>query len=230
MRAAHRIAGPAIRRRLRARVTGLEQVPTTGGVLLAANHVSNLDNYLLAACCPRPVHFLGKAELARGLFGRFNLALGMVPVARGVGDVHALDALVELLTDGRVVALFPEGTRSPTGQLHRFRSGLARVAAQAAAPVIPVGIRGTTVVWPRGRRPQLARPAPGAVEVRFGAPIPPPRLDAKDRRRFTAEARTAVAALSGQSLEQRFTPIEHAGPHGDAGPRGESGPSGESGP
>lgn len=133
-------------------------------------------------------------------------ALGMVPVARGAGDAAALEDLVALLAAGRLVALFPEGTRSTTGAVGRFRSGMARIAARAAAPVVPVGLRGCEAVWPREGRPRWRRPAAGVVAVRFGAPHAPPRDGPKDRRRFTAEVRADVAALAGQPLADRPDP------------------------
>jgi 1-acyl-sn-glycerol-3-phosphate acyltransferase len=202
----HRLAAPPVRRLLRPRVAGLEHVPPRGGVLLAANHVSNLDNYLLSSVCPRPPWFLGKRELARGLFGLFNVAMGMVPVDRGSGDRAAIDRLVALLGDGEVVAVFPEGTRSPTGELFRFRSGIARIACAADVPAVPVGLRGTAAVWPRGRGPQFRRPDRGVLEVRFGPALEPPPPGGRPRRLWTETLRAAVAALSGQSTADAFAP------------------------
>ncbi len=200
MRLAHRLTAPLLLRRLHVEIDGAEAVPSHGAAVLVSNHGTNLDNFLLAAASPRPVHFLGKRELARGPWGRAIPSLGMVPVARGSADAEALDTLVCLLARGRIVALFPEGTRSTTGELGRFRSGMARIAARAAAPVVPVGLRGCETVWPREGGPRWRRPAPGLVAVRFGAPHPPPRDDPRDRRRFTAELRAEVAALAGQPL------------------------------
>lgn len=206
----HRVAAPPLRRVLRPTVLGSEHLPSTGGVLLAANHVSNLDNYLLSAVCPRPVAFLGKQELATGLFGAFNLAMGMIPVDRGAGDVSAVQRIADLLASGNVIALFPEGTRSPNGELFRFRSGVARISSLANTPVIPVGLRGTASVWPRGRRPMARRPAAGAVQVRFGAPLGvPPDTTPRVRRQWTEELRALVGTLSGQPLATAFAPVDH---------------------
>ena len=203
----NRWAGPGIVKALRARVTGSSNVPRSGGVLLAANHLSFLDHVLLSAAAPRPLRFLGKTELTRGIGGRINLAFGMVPIERGRGDLASLDIVIDLLRAGHAVAIFPEGTRSPTGELFRFRSGLARVAATARAPVVPVGLTGTNVVWPRGEKPQMKRPAKGILNVAYGAPLSPPDPDGRSRREFTERLHSAVAALTGQPRADKFAAI-----------------------
>lgn len=203
----NRWAGPGIVRGLRARVRGAGNVPRDGGVLLAANHLSFLDHVLLSAAAPRPLRFLGKTELTRGLGGRINLAFGMVPIERGRADLKTLDIVIDLLRDGHAVAIFPEGTRSPTGELFRFRSGIARVAAAAGAPVVPVGLTGTDVVWPRGSKPQPRRPAKDLLQVTFGTPLQPPAADGRARREFTETLHAAVAALTGQPCADRFATI-----------------------
>ena len=209
MRVAHRLIAPPMLLALRAAVTGRDHVPGTGGVLLAANHRSFLDHYLLAASCPRPMWYLGKRELARGLFGRFNQTMGMVPVDRGRADLSALDFIVDLLRGGEVVGVFPEGTRSPTGELFRFRSGLARIAARAGTPVLPVGLIGTAQVWPRHELPRWGPPPAGLLQVRYGPALLPPSADSGPVRRvFTEQVYEHVAALCGQPLANRFAPID----------------------
>jgi 1-acyl-sn-glycerol-3-phosphate acyltransferase len=203
----NRWLGPPIHRLLRADVSGTEHVPARGGLLVAANHLSFLDHFLLFSVSPRPLLFVGKSELTRGIGGRINLAFGMIPVDRGRGDLEALNPVAEVLSAGRAVAIFPEGTRSPSGELFRFRSGLARLSAMAQVPVVPVGLVGTDVVWPRGEHPALSRPAPGVLQVRFGPALTPPEPDARARREFTETLHDAVAKLSGQGRADRFAPI-----------------------
>ena len=215
-RVAHATAGPLVVRRLRAVVEGAAHVPGAGGVLLAANHLSFLDHFLLAAASPRPMLFLGKAELARGVAGRLNQAFGMIPVDRGSADLAALDVVVAALRAGEVVGVFPEGTRSPTGELHRFRSGLARLAASAQVPIVPVGLSGTADVWPRHARPSLRRPPVGTLAVRFGPVVPAPQPTPRGRRVCTEAVRAGIAALTGQALVERLAPIE-APPAADGG-------------
>ena len=206
----NRLVGPALITGLRTDVSGRSNVPRQGGVLLAANHLSFLDHFLLAAASPRPLRFLGKAELAEGVAGRVYLAFGMVPVSRGSADAAALELLAGLAREGAAVAIFPEGTRSPTGELFRFRSGAARIAALAQVPVVPVGLVGTDVVWPRGEKPSLGRARKRVLSVRFAPALAPPEDKGRSRREFTEELQREILRLSGQSLAATFAPIEAA--------------------
>jgi len=208
---AYRYVRPVVMRMLHAAITGQSSVPAAGGVLLAANHRSFLDHFLLAGACPRPMRFLGKQELSTGVAGRINMVMGMVPVSRGTGDLDALDLVAALLRAGQVVGIFPEGTRSPTGELFRFRSGMARIAASARCPIVPVGMIGTCQVWPRVARPRLRPVPPGVLHVRFGEVVGPPDPNPRSRRQVTARVHEQVAALCEQPLTRGFAPVARPG-------------------
>lgn len=207
MAVAHRLGAQALLWRLRATVEGRDRVPGAGGVLLAANHRSFLDHYLLTSACPRPMWYLGKAELGVGLAGWFNTSLGMVPVERGRADLDAIERIAGLLRDGEVVGVFPEGTRSRDGALYRFRSGMARIAASANVPVVPVGMLGTGQVWPPDTLPSLRRPDAGVLEVRFGTVMAPPADSGPARRVFTRKVEDEVARLCGQPRVDAFADV-----------------------
>lgn len=208
MRLSHAVLGPPVLRWFRCQVTGRMNVPRRGGVILAANHRSFLDHFTLGAASPRPMRFLGKQSLAEGAAGRYNLAMGMIPVERGSADLSALDSVIQALRDGAVVGIFPEGTRSPTGELFRFRSGMARVAAEASVPIVPVGMRGMAEVWPRGQQlPSPRRPAAGHLSIAFGAPVHLPDASPRSRRQATAAVFAEVAQLCDQPVADGFAPI-----------------------
>jgi 1-acyl-sn-glycerol-3-phosphate acyltransferase len=126
------------------KVEGVENVPPTGPVLLCANHISNLDPPLLGAMIPRPISFMAKASLFKvpvlGLV--ISRYLGAFPVQRGTADRAALRTALQILAEGRVFGIFPEGTRSKTGELGQARTGVAFIAMKSGAPVVPVAISG----------------------------------------------------------------------------------------
>ena len=162
-------------------VTGREHVPSTGGVLLIANHTSYSDPPIVGTACPRPVHFMAKAELFKmPLLGAFIRRTHAFPVRRGAADRTALRRAVRLLREGRVLLVFPEGTRSPDGRLQELEQGAAFIALSGKAAVVPVGLVGADRLLPKGS--PILRPA--KLHVRFGPPV-----DLSDLRgqRFTRE-------------------------------------------
>ena len=198
----------------RVRVQGLDNVPPTGGFLLASNHLSFIDSLVIPVLVPRRVAFLAKAEYfeGRGLRGLLTrgwfVALGAVPVRRGShGEAMAsLQLALQVLRAGDGFGIYPEGTRSRDGRLYRGRTGVAWLALASGAPVVPVGVVGTDRVQPVGAR--LPRIAP--VTVRFGPPLHADayhRLPAgAARRQMTDDVMAAIAELSGQEVRARVPP------------------------
>lgn len=202
------VLAPIVRALWTSTVTGMDHVPATGPAILAANHLSVADHLFLPAFCPRRVYFMAKAEYFRdhGIKGRvrgaFMSAAGQIPVER-TGGRAALDGLERaraVLDAGDVFGIFPEGTRSPDGRLHRGKTGVARLALMTGAPVIPVGIIGTDRVQPIG----APYPRRGhRIAIHVGEPIVHARItgDSFDRvrlRTITDEVMARIQELSGQ--------------------------------
>lgn len=207
------IIAPLGRLVYRPHVEGRANVPKTGPVIFASNHLSFLDSIAIPVAAPRPVHFLAKSSYFDGkgfsgwLSREFFTAIGAVPVQRGAGQA-ALDALGQqrrLLEEGKAVALYPEGTRSLDGRLYKGRTGVAFLALQTGAPVVPVGLVGTDKVMPVGAKlPSLRE----RVTVRFGKPIDVSHHGTAEsgraRRLATDEIMAAIHALSGQELANAY--------------------------
>jgi 1-acyl-sn-glycerol-3-phosphate acyltransferase len=154
---------PILRIAFGMRVTGKENIPSTGPAIIAPNHKSFWDAFFIAAVLRRNVRFMGKAELFTGFRGRFFIALGAFPVRRGTSDTEAIETARAVLEQGDVLALFPEGTRVPDPEtLGTPRRGAVRLALETGAPLIPTAMTGT-----ERRRFHLPR----SVQISFGEPI-----------------------------------------------------------
>ncbi|MGC8967443.1 MAG: lysophospholipid acyltransferase family protein [Thermus sp.] len=155
------------------RVEGAERVPQVGPVILAANHLSILDPIAIGAGVRRPVSFLARADVFRLPFLSWLLPrLYAIPVERGTGDLSAVKSAIRALEKGMAFGIFPEGTRSRSGKLQPFKTGVAAIALRAGASVVPVAVIGTEEAWPVGRKLfRLRRP----IRVVYGEPIPVPR-------------------------------------------------------
>lgn len=210
---ARRTLRPVLRTWLRLQVEGAHHVPDDGGVLLASTHQSHADSVAVGVAVTRPVHFLGDLRLTTWpVLGPLLPRLGMVPLRRGAADTAAMQVLTDLLDDGAAVAVYPEGSRSRDGRIHRLRSGVARLAASTGVPIVPTAVVGIFEVWPIGKRPRLRG---GRVTVRFGPPLAPPAdTSPRARRAFTDELHTALVELSGFEGADDFSPIGG----GEAGP------------
>lgn len=159
----------------RPKVTGLRNVPATGPVILASNHLSFSDSVFMPLVVPRKVTFLAKSEYftspgPKGLLKKLTfVALGQVPVDRSGGrrSEAALITGLKVLSDGNCLGIYPEGTRSPDGRLYKGRTGLVRLALESGAPVVPVAMFDTDKIQPTGKViPKIMR-----VKMVFGEPI-----------------------------------------------------------
>jgi len=207
--------GPLLRVIFRPTAEGLENVPRSGPVILAINHLSYSDWLFMPLVIPRRVTFVAKAEYfeSPGLKGwlqkKFFGGAGQVPIDRtsGTSAAGALKTQLRLLSEGRVCGIFPEGTRSHDGRLYRGRTGVARLALEAKAPVVPVAVKGTDVVAPPGKIfGRYARPS-----VRFGEPLDFSRYDGLETDRFILRAITdeimyEIMNLSGQQYVDLYAP------------------------
>lgn len=154
------------------RTRGAHHVPRDGAALLVANHQSFLDPPLIGIGIPgRPIHFVARLSLFKsGMFGALISALNAEPIRQNEPDTVAIRRTIEKLRAGACVMVFPEGTRSPTGEMDTFKRGTAVLIRKARCPVIPVAIDGAFECWPRTRRlPRLFGPG---VLVCYGQPIP----------------------------------------------------------
>lgn len=184
--------GPLLTVLGRPKVEGLEYVPESGPAILASNHLAVADSFYLPLVVRRRITFLAKAEYftGSGLKGRlarwFFTAAGQVPIDRTDADAAqgALNTAERLLNQGKLMGMYPEGTRSPDGRLYKGKTGLARLALLTGVPVIPVAMIGTDVVNPPGSKMWRF----GRVTVRFGKPMDFSRFEGLAGNRFIERA------------------------------------------
>ncbi len=205
----HRVVAPLSKAVWRPVITGLDNVPPTGGVILASNHLSFVDSVVIPVVVPRKVAFLAKKDYFEGtgikgfLTRAWFVGIGMLPVDRDdpQAAINSLDTALEVVGRGEAFGIYPEGTRSRDGRLYRGRTGAAHVALTAGVPIVPVAVRGTEDLMPVGtNRPRLVK-----VHVTFGEPLDfTGRFDGvplgRARRVVTDEVMAAIAQLSGQEV------------------------------
>jgi glycerol-3-phosphate dehydrogenase (NAD(P)+) len=171
------ILQPAILLWFRVSRAGREHIPRHGGVILAANHRSFLDPFIVGICLRRPVYFVAKRELFDNrLIGWFLNCLGAFPVRRGESDEEAVATAMAVLARGDAVVIFPEGTRIREGGLGKPKRGVGRMALEAGVPIVPIAVHGTE----RARRGWVVRPV--KVRVRAGRALTFPRVEQASKR------------------------------------------------
>jgi 1-acyl-sn-glycerol-3-phosphate acyltransferase len=189
-------------------VEGLEHVPTDGPAIFCPNHVSVLDSFFLPLVLPRRITYVGKSEYMDSWKTKYVFpAIGMIPIDRGGGSAgeRALSAAARVLGRGEFFGIYPEGTRSRDGVLHKGHTGPARLAVRTGAPIIPVGLIGTRDVQP----PDARFPKPRVpVTVRIGRPIAAeqrPHPDDRLRlRQIIDEVMYEIRELSGQDYRDTY--------------------------
>ncbi len=203
---------PLLRGLYRIRVEGLENVPRKGPAIIAANHVSFLDSFFIPLVVKRrKMTYLAKADYFKSWkTAWFFKSVGQIPTEREGGEKskQALNVALGVLKEGKLLGIYPEGTRSPDGKLYRGRTGVARLALTADVPVIPCGLVGTDEVMPKEAKfPRLR----GRVEVRvrFGPPLDISRYAGQERDRFvlrsaTDEIQYEIMQLSGQAYVDEY--------------------------
>lgn len=188
----------------RPKVNGLRNVPVNGPVIMASNHLSFSDSIFMPLVVPRKVTFLAKSEYftspgPKGLLKKLTfIALGQVPVDRSGGrrSEAALITGLELLSEGKCLGIYPEGTRSPDGRLYKGRTGIVRLALESGAPIIPVAMFDTEKIQPTGKViPKIMR-----VKMVFGEPIfyTGDPSDLKLLRDLTDDLMRKIQEISGQ--------------------------------
>jgi len=206
---ARAVLSPVFKLAWRVHVEGLDHVPADGPAILCPNHTSIIDSFMLPLVLPRRITFVGKAEYLDSWKTRYLFpAMGMIPIDRAGGDAaaRALDAAARVLGRGELFGIYPEGTRSRDGKLHRGHTGPARLALRTGAPIVPVGLQGTRDIQP----PDAKLPRPfRSCTVRFGRPISVERY--RDRaddhlvlRELTDELMYEIRELSGQDYVDTY--------------------------
>ncbi|MFT8703927.1 lysophospholipid acyltransferase family protein [Bifidobacterium aquikefiricola] len=211
-----KLIGPLARRRLHPEVSGLEHIPAQGGAIIASNHLAVIDDGLLPLVSPRMIHFMGKSEYftGKGFKGAFKkwwfTSVGVFPVDRsgGTKSLGALETARHILEAGELFGIHPEGTRSPDGRLYRGHTGVARLAFETGAPIVPAALVGTREL----QQPGKVLPLKGRTKVLFGEcievpKIPEDELTHEQIRALTNTMMEAIARLSGQEYVDIYAQV-----------------------
>jgi 1-acyl-sn-glycerol-3-phosphate acyltransferase len=203
----HVLGGPLLKAYFRPWTKGVEHVPAEGGAILASNHLAVIDSFVLPLVLERQVQFLGKSDYftGTGIKGRmvagFMRGVGTIPVDRAGGKASeaALNTGLRVLEQGGLFGIYPEGTRSPDGRLYRGKTGVARLALESGAPVLPVAMVGTD----KAQRVGQVIPKPIPIGIVIGEPLDFSRYRGMENDRFVLRAVTdeivyAILRLSEQ--------------------------------
>ncbi|MFF8616717.1 lysophospholipid acyltransferase family protein [Streptomyces sp. NPDC015350] len=221
------VIGPLLRLFFRPRIEGLEHVPEDGAAIIAGNHLSFSDHFLMPAMLGRRITFLAKAEYftGPGLKGRLTAAffhsIGQIPVDRSGKEAGqaAIREGLKVLGRGELLGIYPEGTRSHDGRLYKGKVGVAVMAIKAQVPVVPCAMVGTFEIQPPGQTiPRIKR-----VTIRFGEPLDFSRYAGLENQKAAVRAVTdeimyAILGLSGQEYVDEYAAKVKAAQAEQAGP------------
>ncbi|MFZ1361718.1 MAG: lysophospholipid acyltransferase family protein [Candidatus Nanopelagicales bacterium] len=205
--------GPILKLLYRPKIKGRANLPKSGPYILAVNHNSFLDSFFVPLAVGPKVTYLAKDEYfvtpgIKGFFMKmFFSGVGQVPINRAGGSASeaALKTGVRILTEGNVLGIYPEGTRSPDGRLYRGHTGVARMAIETNVPVIPCGVKGTREIQPPGTKiPRIKR-----YSIEFGEPIDFSRYEGQESDRFVLRSATdeimyEIMQISGQEYTDEY--------------------------
>jgi 1-acyl-sn-glycerol-3-phosphate acyltransferase len=217
-RRVRKIGRPVANRLWDIELSGFDRLPADGPAILCPNHISFLDSAFLMLTVARNISFVGKAEYMDSWKTKYLFpALGMIPIDRSGGEksTAALDAAEEVLRRGELFGIFPEGTRSRSGVLHKGRTGAARLAMKLDCPIFPVGVIGTDEIQPPDAKlPKLF----SGCEIKIGRPIRPERYRGRGSehiawRSMIDETMYEIRELTGQAYVD-----EYAGAKAEAEP------------
>ena len=208
----HWVIGPLLTTVFRPWVKGLDNVPRTGPLIVVCNHLSFVDSVFLPLMIDRQMAFLAKSDYftgkgIKGWFIRFFMtSAGQLPIDRSGGKASeaSLNAGLQVLAEGGVLAIYPEGTRSPDGRMYRGRTGVARIILEAHVPVIPAAVIGTEKVMPLGSNiPKVHR-----VGVVIGEPLDFSRFEGMETDRFVLRSITDEIIYEMNALsEQEYVDV-----------------------
>jgi len=210
------LAGPVLYTLWRPEISGSEHIPSSGGAILASNHLSILDSIFLPLMVERPVTFAAKSEYFTGtrpidrITGAYMRATKQLSVDRAEAraGLEMLEAALGLLRQGELFGIYPEGTRSPDGRLYRGRPGIGWLALNSGVPVIPVAMSGTDRALPPGHKvPRVAK-----VRIKVGKPLTFEAYKdlpsaSQQRRAITDEVMRSIQALSGQEYVPMYASV-----------------------